>query len=322
MSARTVERTVRGPAYEWSLWSTTMRLVTSDPHALASAKRLIDAELAHVELAASRCRADSEVCRLDTGRPVRISPTLTSILAAALGAARGTDGAVDPTFDGTLEAIDDRGVSETGSRKGGFTISTVTAGRWQDVELDEDGRHVTVPHGVLLDLGSIAKAWAADRCAQVVADRLEVGVLISLGGDIATAGPVSRAGVGGWEVLVQDQPEDPAAFVAIPTGVAMATSSTASRTWRADGRELHHLLAPGTGMPVGRRWRSATVVAPDCVTAHTWSTAALVAGAGASETLGRLPYPARLVGCDGSTRLLGGWPQDAEQARAAAGPAA
>ena len=323
MSARTVDRTVRGPAYEWSLWSTTMRLVTSDPHALASAKRLIDAELAHVELAASRFRADSEVCRLDTGRPVRISPTLTSILAAALGAARGTDGAVDPTFDGTLEAIDDRGVSETGSRKGGFTISTVTAGRWQDVELDEDGRHVTVPHGVLLDLGSIAKAWAADRCAQVVADRLEVGVLISLGGDIATAGPVSGPGAGRWEVLLQDQPEDPAAFVAIPTGLAVATSSTVSRPWRADGREPdRRLLEPGTGLADSGRWRSATVVAPDCVTAHTWSTAALVAGAGASETLGRLPYPARLVGRDGSTVLLGSWPQDAEQARAAAGPPA
>ena len=319
MSARTLDRTVRGPAYEWSLWSTTMRLVTSDPHALASAKRLIDAELAHVEMAVGRLRADSEVGRLQTGRPTRISPTLTSILAAALGAARVTAGAVNPTLDGTLEAIEGRAVSAGASREGRSTDPAVTTRRWQDVDLDEDARRVTVPHGVLLDLGPTARAWAADRSAQVVADRLEVGVLVGLGGDLATAGPVGGAGVGRWEVLVQDQPDDPAAIVAITTGLAMATSSTASRPWRADGRDL---LDPDTGMAVSRGWRSATVVAPDCVTAHTWSAAALAAGARAGETLGRLPYPARLVGRDRSTILLGGWPQDAEQARVAAGPAA
>ena len=44
---------LRGPAYEWAFWSTTLRVVTSDPHALPSARRLIDAELGRVELAAS-----------------------------------------------------------------------------------------------------------------------------------------------------------------------------------------------------------------------------------------------------------------------------
>ncbi len=85
---------LQGPASEWALWSTTMRVVTEDSHALPSARRLIDGELAQVKLAASRFRADFEVCTLPAarrppaaGRRVRISATLTAILAACLQAA-------------------------------------------------------------------------------------------------------------------------------------------------------------------------------------------------------------------------------------------
>ncbi len=67
------------PAYEWPLWSTTMRVVTADPRALPSARRLVETELAHVELAAGRGRRDAEVSTLPSGRRTRISGTLTAI---------------------------------------------------------------------------------------------------------------------------------------------------------------------------------------------------------------------------------------------------
>lgn len=311
-----------GPAYEWALWSTTMRVVTDDPHALPSARRLIDGELALVELAASRFRKDSEICTLPAGRRTHISATLTAILAAALKAARETRGAVDPTLGHALEAIgydrDINHLAEVRTREA-FTTSTVTTGRWRGIELDPHAQTVLLPRGVHLDLGSTSKAWAADRCAQVVADVLGVGVLVSLGGDIATAGPEGSAGSGAWEILVQDQPTDPAALIAVPTGMAVATSSTVSREWLAEGREMHHILDPQTGMPVSREWRSATVVAPDCVTANTWSTTALVEGTGAPEILVERGHPVRLVAADRSVRLLGGWPDDAEIGTVVAG---
>ena len=53
-SADLADLTLRGPAYEWALWSTTVRLAVADPHHLPAAKRLVDRELARVELAASR----------------------------------------------------------------------------------------------------------------------------------------------------------------------------------------------------------------------------------------------------------------------------
>ena len=98
---------------------------------------------------------------------------------------------------------------------------------WRVVELT--GTRLRLPAGVELDLGATAKAVAADRCAGAVADALGVGVLVSLGGDIATAGPGPP---GGWQVLVQDTPTDPAAHLGLLGGTAVATSSSVRRTWR------------------------------------------------------------------------------------------
>jgi thiamine biosynthesis lipoprotein len=263
---------LHGPAYEWPLWSTTMRVVTAEPHALPSARRLVEAELAHVELAASRGRRDAEVSTLTRGRRTRISGTLTAILAAALRAADVSDGALDPTLSRALRPVGD-------------------AEPWRGIELDEPHQTVLVPRGVELDLDTVARAWAADRCAAVVADVLDVGVLVSLGGDIATAGP---AGGGAWEVLVGNGHNGhngqgryaSTALVAVPTGLAVVTAeSTAGE-------------------------RTATVVAQDCVTAATWSAVALVEGG--LTRLTELGLPARLVGVDGALSYLGGWPEDGE----------
>lgn len=320
MSAQAVDDPqpeLRGPAYEWSLWSTTVRVVTSDPAALRSAHRLVDDVLRHVELATSSTRADSEVARLATGRWVRVSSTFMAVLTVALDAARETNGAIDPTGGGGLEAVTPGAVTdEVSEQSTGASSSTVALahpGRWCGIELDEQRRMVILPAGVRLDLTKVARAWAADRCAQVVAEQLEVGCLVSLGGDIATAGPLGAAADGGWEILVRDRDDDPASLIALPTGLCVATASTATARWREEGHELRQVLNPRRGPAVSTDWHAATVVATDCVSASTWATACLIDGLGAPERLDAAGLPVRLVGSDGRVRLLGGWPEDAER---------
>jgi len=158
---------------------------------------------------------------------------------------------------------------------------------------------------VLLDLGATAKAYTADRCAQLVAERCGAGVLVSLGGDIATAGPAPD---GGWRVLVQDQPGDPHVTVGLPAGAALATSSTVSRQRRQGGRWLHHILDPRTCLPARPVWRTVSVAAYRCVDANTLSTAAVVRGDDALTWLRGLGVPARLVTADGEVVTVGEWP--------------
>jgi len=166
------------------------------------------------------------------------------------------------------------------------------------------GRHEA---GTQLDLGATAKAAAADMCAQAVVAALDTGVLVSLGGDIATAGPGPE---GGWQVTVQDLPTDVAQQITLADGAAMATSSTARRTWLQDGKPMHHLVDPATARPATGRWRSVTVVAPTCARANTASTAALVKGDGAVAWLQQVGLPARLVSHDGAVATLNSWPQE------------
>jgi thiamine biosynthesis lipoprotein len=186
---------------------------------------------------------------------------------------------------------------------------------WREVRLD--GRSLILPKGVQLDLGATAKAWAADRSAARIASQLGCGVLVSLGGDIAVAGPPPAAG---WRVRVQDvtgapgePPAGPYALIAIRDG-GLATSSTAARRWQRGGDVLHHILDPRTGLPAEPVWRTVSVAAGSCADANAASTAAVIRGRRALGWLTRLGLPARLVDATGAVFTVAGWP-DSEVAQ-------
>jgi thiamine biosynthesis lipoprotein len=73
---------------------------------------------------------------------------------------------------------------------------------------------------------------------------------------------------------------------------------------------MHHIIAPGTGLPADSCWRTVSVAAATCVDANTASTAAILRGERAPQWLDGLRLPARLVRHDGTTIIVGGWPAD------------
>jgi thiamine biosynthesis lipoprotein len=307
---------------EWAIWSTTARIVVTDPGQLVSAVRIAEQLLVEVELAASRFRPDSEISRLPDalagGDPVPVGPRFADLIAVALGAAERTDGLVDPTLGRELISLGyDRDVSELDSPGlvpglGGFaSVSASRPASWRGLRLTEtpDGHLLSAPSGVELDLGATAKARAADLIAARILAELGTGNLVSLGGDIATAGPGPVDEVDGhWQIEVRDGADQPGCSIGLPPGAAIATSSTRHRIWSQDGNYRHHLLDPATGLPVTPHWRTITVAAGDCVTANTLSTGAMVAGANAQRWLADRGAAARLVSAEGMVRQVGGWP--------------
>jgi thiamine biosynthesis lipoprotein len=178
------------------------------------------------------------------------------------------------------------------------------------VQLDRPLRQVRLHRGAQLDLGSTAKAWAADRCAAMIAARTGSGVLVSLGGDIAVAGPPPGAG---WRIRVTDDhaasPDAPGQTVTIAAG-GLATSSTTVRTWAVGGQRMHHIIDPATGAPARSCWRTVSVAAGSCVDANTATTAAIIRSAAALSWLRDAGLPARLVRDDGSVEVVAGWPSE------------
>jgi FAD:protein FMN transferase len=275
--------------------------------ALTTARNILAAELAAIDLACSRFRPDSELTRINaaSGSKQPVSALLAEAIRVALRAAEATDGDVDPTCGASLIRLGyDRDFAQLAADTSRLTRPAVPAGGWRNVDLDQAARTVQVPEGVLLDLGATAKALAADRAAAAIAAETSAGVLVNLGGDIAVAGPPPPSG---WRVEIVDGVHNRGPVVAIRDG-GLATSGPGGRSWRRGDMRLHHILVPRTGLPVSTCWATATVAAASCADANTASTAAIIRSAAALPWLESLALPARLVGGDGSVVTTPGWP--------------
>jgi thiamine biosynthesis lipoprotein ApbE len=318
-------------------------LVLGEERQLALAREAVEDWLAQVDLACSRFRPDSELSRLTVvnGQAMRVSPVLIEATQLALRAARLTDGDVDPTLGTALELagydrdwtlIEADGGWEAASRAGipaGIPANPATPSRrtsdsnpvprlrvrlrapWTRVRVDQALGTIELPRGVKLDLGATAKAWAADRAAGIARAAGKCGgVLVSLGGDIATSG---NSPVGGWRVHVTDDhrdgPDAPGQTIAIGSG-GLATSSTAVRRWRRGDSQMHHIIDPLTGAPASTPWRTVSVAAENCADANIAATAAIVRGERAVQWLSDLGLPSRLVAQDGGVTTVGSWPAD------------
>ncbi len=298
---------------------TTAVVVVTDPDRLAAAEDAVRRTVAAIDATCSRFRTDSEITRLHAraGTATPLSDLLAQALRAALRAAELTDGIVDPTVGDAVRDLgydrDFAAVERDGERPAPWPRP---APGWWRVRLDPAERWVLLPHGVALDLGATAKALAADLAAARASTSAGCGVLVSLGGDLAVAGP---APAGDWRIAIGDDhataEDDPATTVTVRSG-GLATSSTTRRTWRRAGRTLHHIVDPRTGDVPEPVWRTVSVTAASCVDANTASTAAIVLGTAAVDWLAARRLPARLVGVDGTVTTVAGWPDD-ELGRAA-----
>lgn len=302
--------------HEGRMLGTGIRVAVLDAMVLQDVVEVAIAELDALDRACSRFREDSDLSLVNrqAGSWVQVQPLLLGALDAALEVARFTAGAVDPTVGRAMRAIgydrDFAHLTDTGPLL--LTVRPVPG--WSTIKLDRSHSRVWIPGGTELDLGSTAKAWAADRIARLAHAKADTGVLISLGGDIAVAGPAPR---GGWTVLcAEDHAADLSSagqLVAIHRG-ALATSSTRVRTWRRGGAVLHHIIDPSTGLPAPERWRTVSVAADSCLYANAAATACIVLGRDALGWLDALALSARLVDECGSVILRGGWPASEEQA--------
>jgi thiamine biosynthesis lipoprotein len=303
---------------EWTALGTSVVLSVTDADALEQARASVERELASIDIACSRFRADSELSRLNAspGRWTRVSPLLAEALALALAAARLTDGDVDPTLGRSLELCgydrDWRLLPEQRGEPAPSAVKARTRSGLQALKLDEASAMVHVPRGVSLDLGATAKAWAADRAARAAFSSTQSGVLLSLGGDLAAVGPAPARG---WRIRVTDDHRSKLSAagqtVAIHSG-GLASSSTTVRRWSHRGKTMHHVLDPRTGLPARTPWRTASVAAADCAQANIAATAALVRGHEAPAWLDQLRLPARLVASDGRSITVGRWPAQAD----------
>ena len=119
-----------------------------------------------------------------------------------------------------------------------------------------------------LDVGAVAKGWAAQRVSEVAPE----GLLISVGGNVCATGPKDAQGTA-WVVGVQDpQGGDAYLHTLYLKKGSIVTSGDYQRAYMVDGKLYHHIIDPNTLYP-GRHWRAVTVVCEDSGLADALSTA-------------------------------------------------
>lgn len=223
---------------------------------------------------------DSELMRLCEkagGPPVEVSAELFYILERSQEMSRRSGGAFDVTVNPVVRlwrrAQRDRRLPD----REALDKARDLVG-YQNVRLDAKARTVQLSKpGVKLDLGGIAKGYAA---GEAIVDLRAHGVpraLAAAAGDIVVGDP--PPGETGWKVGIGplDQPGGtPTRFVRIQNA-AVSTSGDAERYVEIGGKRYSHIVDPRTGYGVVDR-ASVTVVAPDGATADSLDTAAYILG--------------------------------------------
>jgi len=210
--------------------------------------------------------------------PFKASADLFALITRALELSRLTDGAFDITC-GNLSQLWRRAKRLQKLPPADRLQQALAATDWRAVQLDATAHTITLLQpGMLLDLGGIAKGYAADAALRVLRDRGLPRALVIAGGDIAIGDP--PPGTDAWDIklrqFVKSSPEEDLVTVRLHN-CAVSTSGDLYQFTEISGTRYSHILSPKTGLGLTTRI-ACTVIAPDCTTSDALATAMCVLG--------------------------------------------
>ena len=240
-----------------------------------TAARAAFARVAELEQIASDYRPDSEVRRAGShfdqpnAAPLRISRDLWQMLTLARNVASLSNGLFDPTVSPLVALWRQARQTKTLPSQREITAAKARVG-WRKMQLDARAQTLILRPGMRLDLGGVAKGFAADAALQVLAAHKITRALIELGGDIALGeAPPQSAG---WKI------ETPDKSVWFLQNCAISTSGDSVQWLEIDGVRYSHLVDIRTGLGRTDHY-SATVIAPRATQSDALSSAAGLMGA-------------------------------------------
>ena len=191
------------------------------------------------------------------------------------------DGYYDPTI---MPLVNYWGFGYT--EKHGLTAadSTVVDSLMQFVGIDNvraaDGQLIKTAPGVQLDFSANAKGYGVDAVGRLLENRGVQNYLVEIGGEDRARGKNDR---GGWWTIGINTPSETADVTDFERVIALknysiATSGNYRNFYEVAGRKVSHIINPKTGYPERRNLLSASIFAPDCMTADAYATASMVLG--------------------------------------------
>jgi thiamine biosynthesis lipoprotein len=254
-------------------------------------------DLRETERVLSRFREDSELSQLNREGSLMAGERLLAAVRAAARAHVLSGGLLDPRIIGSLESLGYRESLPHGEVE--VTTRPEPLRPMDDMEswIGEGTGRIVLPFGTRLDLAGVGKALGIGWAALQLAGR-HTGVLVDVGGDMVALGYDGQSEP--WRVTV-NHGEVVGEFEGSP--LAIATSTTTRRAWRAGGKAAHHLIDPRTGEPSDGEFAYATVTAPTILEADLAAKLLILEGRGAMRRF-REGFRAVLTDHEGNTEYL------------------
>jgi FAD:protein FMN transferase len=291
---------------EFRAMGTTVQLLLPGEQAGAGAS-VVRELFAGWEQTLSRFRADSELMQLNrqAGTSVIVSSLLFRVLQTALAAAGETDGLYDPTLLNQLvQAGYDRSFDEIPSQQPASSVEPRPGGGWREIQVDPHLRGVTLPPGIGVDFGGIAKGMAVDAALTSLQQLSIETALVNAGGDLAVLG--LPGDYTSWPIAIQGR--DTSWIIPFHHG-ALATSSVSRRHWLQGTRSRHHLIDPRTGEPVESPLWSVTIAASNCMQAEVAAKVTFLLGREqGTDFLSKHKLAGLLIQQDDTWTAAGNWP--------------
>jgi thiamine biosynthesis lipoprotein len=221
-------------------------------------------------------------------RAVKAPDELLEVLERARYYAELSGGAFDPTVGPLVRLWGIGGESPQVPGAAGIqeALSLVD---WRDLLIDRaSGTAFLRRQGQSLDLGAIAKGYAADRAAAILREKAGPAgtfrlpgkrrAIIDLGGNILALG--ERRGWKNWRIGIQDPLENRGIYLGVleVKDKSVVTSGVYERVFEEGGRRYHHILSTTDGYPVRNGLLSVTIIADRSIDADALSTAAFALG--------------------------------------------
>jgi len=251
--------------------------------------KIIDESLARIrelENLMSVTLEESEIYQINqhAGKGVQVSQDTLRVLNKALEYAELTKGSFDPSI-GPLVELWGIGSGEERVPTNEEILKAKNLVDYRKVMISPDQKVRLAQPKMRLDLGAIAKGYAADEVSKIFAEHNINSAFVNLGGNVLVFG--NKPDGSDWKVGIQDPRENRGNVMAAVSvsDKTIVTSGNYERYFEKDGVIYHHIIDPATGRPARTGLLSVSIISDSSFDADALSTSVFIMGLEAGKKL-------------------------------------
>jgi FAD:protein FMN transferase len=267
-------------ANEGFIYNTVYHVTYESPKGIDLHEK-ISAELKRFDFSLSTFNKESVLSKINRNESVETDEYFRTVFSKSIEIAEKTNGAFDPTVAPLVNAWG-FGFKAKENVTAQLIDSLLQFVGYNKIRLTADNKIEKDDPRIMLDFSAIAKGYSVDVISNLLTAEGCKNYMVEIGGEVVTKG-VNREGKP-WRIGINEPndnepivPQNLQAIIGI-SNLGLATSGNYRNFYIEEGKKYAHTINPETGYPVNHNLLSATVIAPNCMTADAYATACMVLG--------------------------------------------